>query len=112
MDTEPMPTPVVWIMIGMGIYFVVIIAVLMIHGIWLAPFIEQHGIRSTGFFVLGTLPGLGLIRDYLAARKICREQGIRPRWLSWFASLLVVAGVLAALVIGYIVFSFFTSESA
>ena len=106
MHPEPMPTVVVWMMIGMGIYLAVIVAVLMIHGIWLAPFIERHGIRSAGFFVFGTLPGLGLIRDYSAARKICRERGIRPRWLRWFGSLLVVAGALAALVIGFIVFSF------
>jgi hypothetical protein len=106
MHTENMPAVVVWMMIGMGIYFAVIIAVLMIHGIWLAPFIERHGRRSAGFFVFGILPGLGLIQDYLAARQICRERGIKLRWMTWFGSLLVVAGVLMVLVIGYILFSF------
>src|SRR5438034_10730864 len=75
-----MPLSFILAMIAVGIYFLVVIAALMIHGIWLAPFIERHGRRSAGFFVFGALPGLGLIQDYLAARQICRERGTKPRW--------------------------------
>ncbi|HEX3889430.1 MAG TPA: hypothetical protein VHX90_01150 [Verrucomicrobiae bacterium] len=106
MHTESMPLVVIWMMVGIGIYFIVIIAALLIHGIWLAPFIERHGKRSAGFFVFGMLPGVGLVKDYLAARQICRERNINPRWMWWFALLLIAAGVFAALIIGFILFSF------
>jgi len=92
-------------MVGVGISFVVIIAALMIHGIWVAPFIERHGVRTAGFLIFGLCGGVGLIQDYLAARRICQERRIRPRWMSWFTSLLVAEGALLPLILGCILFS-------
>jgi hypothetical protein len=91
---------------GSGAGLVVIIATLMIHGIWVAPFIERHGVRTAGFLVFGMCGGIGLIQDYLAARRICQERGIRPRWMGWFSSLLVVAGALFALAFSCILIYF------
>ena len=96
-----MPVSFIIAMAGVGINFVVVLSALMIHGIWLAPFIERHGRRSAGFFALGMLP-VGIVRDYLVARQICRERGVRPRWLKWLASLLVATGVSAVLIIAFI----------
>jgi hypothetical protein len=91
-------------MIGFCIFSVIVIAVLGIHGVRVAPFIKRHGVRTTGFFALG-LPGVDkLIRDYLAARRICRERGIRPRWMGWFTSLLIAEAVLGGLILSYILF--------
>jgi hypothetical protein len=101
-----MPISFILFMVSGGICFVVIIAALMIHGIWVAPFIERHGVRTAGFLIFGMCGGVGLIQDYLAARRICRERRIKPRWMSWFTSLLVAAGALLALILGYILFSF------
>ena len=101
-----MPVSFILAMVVVGIYFAVIISALMIHGIWVAPFVERHGVRTAGFLIFGLCGGVGLIQDYLAARRICRERGIRPRWMRWFTSLLVVAGASALLLLGYILFSF------
>ena len=100
-----MPLSFILAMIGVGIYFVVIIIALMIHGIWLAPFVERHGKRTAGF--LTWTAGVGLVLDYLTARQLCHERGISPWWMRWFASLLVVAGVLAALIIIYVLLEIF-----
>jgi hypothetical protein len=101
-----MPLSFILGMVACGVYFLSIISAMMVHGIWVATFIERHGRRSGGFFVFGMLTGVGLFQDFLKARQICREQGIKPRWLTWFKSLLIVAGVSAVSVIGYIAFSF------
>jgi hypothetical protein len=97
-----MPVSFILLMTGVGISFVVACTALIIHGIWVAPFIERHGKRTTG--LLTWVGGVGLILDYLTARRLCQGLGIRPRWMKWFASLLVVSGVLAVLITALVLF--------
>ncbi|RME92136.1 MAG: hypothetical protein D6766_10595 [Verrucomicrobia bacterium] len=90
---------------GVAAYLVVIMAAMFVHGVWVGPFIARHRARLRGF-VAAWMLGRGLIQDYYTARRICRERGIRPRWLSWFGWLLLVAGLLAVGVVGFILWCF------
>ena len=90
-----MPFPFILMLAALAAYFAVLITALIVHGIWVAPFIERHGARTAGFAAHWML-GTGLVRDYLTARRLCKESGVRPRWMNWFTALLVVVGVLAA----------------
>jgi len=100
-----MPISFILAMAALAAYFAVVITALMIHGIWVAPFIERHGARTAGFLAHWML-GTGLIRDYLTARRLCRERGIRPPWMRWFTWLLVVVGILVGGLVGFMLFSF------
>ncbi len=92
-------------MTGLAAYFALLITALIVHGIWVAPFIERHGARTAGF-VAHWMLGTGLVRDYLTARRICRETGVRPRWMSWFTWLLVVVGIFVAALVLFMLLSF------
>jgi len=100
-----MPLTFILAMAALAAYFAVAITALMLHGIWIAPFIERHGLRSAGFashWIFGT----GLIRDYVTARRLCKQRGIKPRWMPWFTWLLLVAGVLGAGLISLVLVGF------
>jgi ABC-type uncharacterized transport system permease subunit len=86
-------------MAAVAAYLATAITALLIHGIWVAPFIERHGERSTGFLLLWTLAPMALILDYLKARRLCEEIGIRPGWMRWGTLLLAATAVLAACVV-------------
>jgi hypothetical protein len=101
-----MPLPFILALAVLAAYFAVVITALMIHGIWVAPFIERHGARTAGFVAHWMLGGSGLVRDYLTARRLCRERGISPWWIKWLTSLLVVAGMLVAGIVGFLLWSF------
>lgn len=70
-----MPLEAILILVVIGAYFAVFITSLLIHGIWIAPFIGRHGFRSAGFAAHWML-GTGLVRDYLTARRLCKQMGI------------------------------------
>ncbi len=99
-----MPTSFILAMTALGAYFGVLITALIVHGIWVAPFIERHGAKSAGF-VAHWMLGTGLVRDYLTARRLCRERGISPRWMRWFTSLLFVVGLLVAGLVAFMLLS-------
>jgi len=101
-----MPTSFILSMAAVAAYFAVVITALMIHGIWVAPFIERHGARTAGFVAHWMSGGTGLVRDYMTARRLCRELGIMPRWMKWFTSLLAVAGILVGSIVGFMLWSF------
>lgn len=100
-----MPISVILAMAAVAAYFAVVITALMIHGIWVAPFIERHGERSAGFAAHWLLK-TGLVRDYMTARRLCMERNIQPWWMKWFTWLLASAGVLVAGVVGFMLWSF------
>lgn len=93
-------------MAGVAAYFAVVITALIVHGIWVAPFIERHGARTAGFAAHWMLGPTGVVRDYLTARRLCRERGIRPRWMKWLTSLLVAAAILVAGLVVFLLSSF------
>jgi hypothetical protein len=100
-----MPLTFILAMAGLAACFAVLITALIVHGIWVAPFIERHGARTAGFLA-HLLLGIGLVRDYLTARRLCRELGIRPGWMKWFSSLLVVVAILVAGIAGFMLWRF------
>jgi hypothetical protein len=100
-----MPLSFTLAMAGLAAYFAVLITALVVHGIWVAPFIERHGARTAGF-VAHWMLGTGFVRDYLTARRLCRERGIRPRWMRWFTGLLLVVGLLVAGLVTFVLLSF------
>ena len=101
-----MPVSFILVMAAVAAYLATCITALLVHGIWVAPFIERHGKRTTGFLVLWALGPLALIRDYLKARRLCQARGIRPRWMGWFASLLLGAGILVVALVAFMLWSF------
>ena len=100
-----MPLTFILAMAGVAAYLGAVITALLLHGIWVAPFIERHGARTAGFFAHWTLGPTGLIRDYLTARRLCAERGIRPRWMKWFTSLLVIAGILVGSLVAFLLWN-------
>ena len=100
-----MPLSFILAMAGLAAYFAVLITALILHGIAVAPFIERHGARTAGF-VAHWMLGSGLIRDYFTARRLCRQQGIRPWWMKWFTSLLVVVATIAAGLVAFVLATF------
>ena len=69
------------------------ISAAVIHGIWVAPFIERHGRRTAGFFshwVLGT----GMLRDLRLLRELTSTPMISRCWMTWFRLLLILWQVL------------------
>jgi CHASE2 domain-containing sensor protein len=100
-----MPLSFILVMVGLGAYFAVVITALIVHGIWVAPFIERHGVRTAGF-AAHWIFGIGLVRDYLTARRLCRQRGIRPPWMRWFTSLLLLVGILAGGLVAFLLCSF------
>lgn len=97
-----MPVEAILVLTLVAAYVVVFVTALLFHGIWVAPFIERHGARTAGF-VSHWIIGTGLFRDYLIARRICKERGLRPSWLRWFSVALLVVGILMLGVFGFIV---------
>ncbi len=91
-----MPVTFILAMAGVAAYLAAAITALLVHGIWVAPFIERQGERTAGFFAHWMLGGFGLIRDYLTARRLCARAGVRPFWMRWFTALLAAAALLAA----------------
>ncbi|MGO8930726.1 MAG: hypothetical protein ACLQU3_28035 [Limisphaerales bacterium] len=94
----PLTLPLTFIlaMAGVAAYLAAVIAALVVHGVWVAPFIERQGERTAGFFAHWMLGGAGLVRGYMTARRLCKQRGVRPLWMRWFGLLLVVAAILAA----------------
>jgi hypothetical protein len=77
------------------------ITALLIHGIWIAPFLERHGRMSAGFFA-HWFSGTGLMQDYGTAQTLCRELGIYPWWLrtlKWLllSELVLLIGLLGSM---------------
>ena len=100
-----MPLEAIFILAVVGAYFAVFITALLLHGIWVAPFIERHGARAAGFtshWIIGT----GLIRDYITARRICKQKGLTPHWVRWFSVTLLAIGIMAAGIVGFILLTF------
>lgn len=91
-----MPITFILAMAAVAAYFAVVITAWMIHGIWVAPFIDRHGERRAGFLAHWMSGGTGLIRDYVTARRLCKQRNIQPWWMRWFTWLLASAGVLVA----------------
>ena len=91
-----MPLTFILAMAGVAAYLAAAITALLVHGVWVAPFIERHGGRTAGFVAHWMLGGTGLIRDYITARRLCRQTGLRPRWMRWFTLLLATAAAFAA----------------
>jgi hypothetical protein len=101
-----MPISFILAMAALAAYFAAVITALMIHGIWVAPFIERYGARTAGFVAHWMSGGTGLIRDYLTARRLCKELDIKPRWMRWFTSLLAVAAILVGSLMAFMLWSF------
>ena len=101
-----MPITFILAMAAVAAYFAVVTTALMIHGIWVAPFIERHGERTAGFLAHWMSGGTGLIRDYVTARRLCKQRNIQPWWMRWFTWLLASAGVLVAGVVAFMLWSF------
>ncbi|MCL4179030.1 MAG: hypothetical protein KJ072_16650 [Verrucomicrobia bacterium] len=75
------------------LYIPVHISALVIHGIWVAPFIERRGGRTAGFFshwVLGT----GMLRDLRLLRELTATPMVSRRWITWFRLVLILGQVL------------------
>jgi len=100
-----MPFSFTLAMAGLAAYFAVLITALIVHGVWVAPFIERHGARTAGF-VAHWMLGTGSVRDYLTARRLGRERGISPRWLRWFTWLLVIVGIFVVGLVSFMLLSF------
>lgn len=96
-----MPLEAILILVVIGAYFAVFITALLIHGIWVATFIERHGFPTAGF-VAHWMLGTGVIRDYLTARRLCKQMGIRPRWMKWFSLVLLAVAVVASGIVAFI----------
>jgi hypothetical protein len=77
----------------MAVFAVVVgicsVAELLIHGTFIAPYIEKCGERSVGFFALG-LGGWALLKDYRTARRLCHQRGLRPGWILGFQVVLII----------------------
>ena len=92
-----MPLTFILTMAAVAGYLGAVMTALLFHGAWVAPFIERHGQRTAGFFSHWILAPTGLIRDYMTARRLCERVGLRPFWMRWFTSAMVLAAVFAAL---------------
>jgi len=102
----PMPTSAIIALVVIFSYFALISVTLMIHGIWIAPFIERHGERTAGFTAFWFLGGFALIQDYLKAKRICKRMGFTPRWMKWIRVLLIIYGIFSVGILLWIIFAF------
>jgi hypothetical protein len=100
-----MPAFFIVTVVCFGVGFVAGVAALMLDGIWVAPFIEACRGRPAGF-VAHWMLRIGVIQDYITARRICREQGVHPLWLKWLGGLLIVMGVSVTVVVAFVLSAF------
>jgi hypothetical protein len=92
--------------VGLAAYFGIAIATVIVHHGSVAPFLTQHGEKPSEFAACCML-GIGLVRDYLVARRLCTQRGMQPRWMKRYISLLAALAMFGAVLIIFVLFSKF-----